>query len=214
MSIHRFIAALALVGVIAGCAGQGAQLASGGPSKAAAATVAVTAPATTVAPADVATPEPTAAPTPEPTPEPAPDGPELFRSGEVVTVTSDDEPYLDIVVSNISQKKSYGSGYLIDRPAKGNIYIQAQISYTALADGATYNPFDWQVFCNDEAVDDYTFVSDGPEPSLSSGTLPTGRKAKGWLVYEVPITGRCVLSYGANSFIGEGAVFEVLLRSK
>ena len=88
------------------------------------------------------------------------------------------------------------------------------MTYHALADGATYNPFDWQVFCNDEAVDDYTFVSDGPEPTLNSGTLPKGRKAKGWLVYEVPAKGRCVLSYGANSFIDQGAVFEVLIRSK
>lgn len=32
--------------------------------------------------------------------------------------------------------------------------------------------------------------------------------------YEGPATGRCVLSYGANNFIQQGRVFEVLLRSK
>ena len=106
----------------------------------------------------------------------------------------------------VIQASGTGSG------AKGNVYIQALITYTALADGATYNPFDWQVFCNDEAVDSYTYVSDGPEPDLNSGTLPKGRKAKGWVVYEIPAKGRCVLSYGANSFIDEGAVFEVLIR--
>ena len=175
-------------------------------------------------PTQVATPTiaptvpPTAAPTPTPepvsTPEPtvASDEPTLFAAGDVVTVTQNDEPYLDIVVSRVSQKTKYGSGYFVDKPGKGNVYIQALITYTALADGATYNPFDWQVFCNDEAVDSYTYVSDGPEPDLNSGTLPKGRKAKGWVVYEIPAKGRCVLSYGANSFIDEGAVFEVLIR--
>lgn len=221
MSFRHVVATLALVLIAAGCGGEGAEVASGAPSIA---TVATATPAArpTAMPSQLGTdtasttPAPTAEPTPVATPEPTPglETPTLFHAGDVVTVTQSDDPYLDIVVSSVSQKKSYGSGYLIDRPAKGNIYVQAQISYTALADGATYNPFDWQVFCNDEAVDDYAFVTDGPTPSLSSGTLPKGRKAKGWLVYEVPTSGRCVLSYGANSFIGQGAVFEVLLRSK
>jgi hypothetical protein len=221
VSLRHLIATLAIVLIAAGCGGEGAQLASGASSDATLSTTSPTAQptaASTPVPAAAATPtaEPTLEDASEPTPEPTPDAdtPTLFHAGDVVTVTESDEPYLDIVVSSISQKKSYGSGYIVDRPAKGNIYIQALVNYTALADGATYNEFDWQVFCNDEAVDDFAFVSNGPEPTLQSGTLPKGRKAKGWLVYEVPTTGRCVLSYGANSFISQGAVFEVLIRAK
>ncbi|HWP63371.1 MAG TPA: hypothetical protein VNO86_07870 [Candidatus Binatia bacterium] len=157
---------------------------------------------------------PEATPTSEPTPtaEPSPSAPPLFRPGEPAIVTRGGEDYLEITVSKVSQKKKYGSGYSVDTPAKGNVYIEAYVTYTALADGAAYNPFDWQVFCNDTAVDRFTFVLSGPEPELGSGTLPKGRKAAGWLVYEVPAKGRCVLSYGANMFLGEGAIFEVLLR--
>ena len=218
MSIRVLFVVAALLVSLAGCAGQEAQLAGGEPSTAGAAP---TAKATDTDAAEVPTdtPEVTEAPVePDPTkdatPEPDSDTPTLFSAGDVVTVTQNDDPYLDIVVSKISAKKSYGSGYFVDRPAKGNVYLQAYVTYSALADGATYNPFDWQVFCNDEAVDDYAFVTEGPKPTLNSGTLPKGRKAKGWLVYEVPAKGRCVLSYGANSFNGTGAVFEVLLRSK
>lgn len=156
------------------------------------------------------TPEPSAEATS--TPEPSPSRPRLFRPGEPVVVTQGGEEYLEITVSKVSEKKRYGSGYTVDKPAPGNVYIEAYVTYRALADGATYNPFDWQVFCNETAVDEFTFVLSGPEPALGSGTLPKGRKAAGWLVYEVPAKGRCVLSYGANAFLGEGAVFEVLLR--
>jgi hypothetical protein len=147
-----------------------------------------------------------------PTPEPSPSAPPLFKPGEPAIVTRGGEDYLEITVSKVAEKKKYGSGYSVDTPAKGNVYIQAYVTYRALADGATYNPFDWQVFCNETAVDRFTFLLSGPEPVLGSGTLPKGRKAAGWLVYEVPAKGRCVLSYGANMFLGEGAVFEVLLR--
>lgn len=201
---------LSLAVALAACAG-GQDATSGGAAPTTA--VATDAPESTAPDPSVAL-DPTEEPESEPTEPPAPDGPSLFKAGEVVTVTENDEPYLDIVVSKVAQKKSYGSGYLIDKPAKGNIYIQALVTYEALADGATYNPFDWQVFCDDTAIENYTFVSEGPEPGLSSGTLPAGRKAKGWVVYEVPAKGRCVLSYGANSFIDQGAVFEVLLRAK
>lgn len=211
MSLPTVLAALAVVGVLTACStGQQAASTTSQPPTA----VSTDARASQEPAPATATPDPTEEPLEEPTPEPAPAGPTLFKAGEVVTVSEDDEPYLDIVVSKISQKKSYGSGYFVDKPAKGNIYIQALITYEALSDGATYNPFDWQVFCDDTAIENYAFVSEGPQPQLSSGTLPTGRKAKGWVVYEVPVKGRCVLSYGANSFIDQGAVFEVLLRGK
>lgn len=147
------------------------------------------------------------------TPEPTESAPPLFRPGEPAVVTQGGEDYLEITVTKVSERKRYGSGYSVDTPARGNVYIEAYVTYRALADGAAYNPFDWQVFCNDTAIDGFTFLLSGPEPQLGSGTLPKGRKASGWLVYEVPSKGRCLLSYGANQFLGTGAVFEVLLRA-
>ncbi len=182
------------------CAGSGVR-----PGDTPGSTAAATPTATSTADTDV-TPEPT------PTPEPSPSAPPLFKPGQPAVVTQGGEDYLEITVSKVAEKKRYGSGYSVDTPAKGNVYIEAYVTYVALADGATYNPFDWQVFCNETAVDSFAFVLSGPEPELGSGTLPKGRKAAGWLVYEVPAKGRCVLSYGANPILGEGAVFEVLLR--
>lgn len=211
MSLRCVLAAVAVVWVLVAC-GTGQQPTSTTTQPPSA--PASDAPANQEPTPAIATPDPAEEPVEEPPPDPTPAGPALFKAGEVITVSEDDEPYLDIVVSKVSQKKSYGSGYFVDKPAKGNIYIQALITYEARSDGATYNTFDWQVFCDDTAIENYAFVSEGPEPQLSSGTLPTGRKAKGWVVYEIPVKGRCVLSYGANSFIDQGAVFEVLLRGK
>jgi hypothetical protein len=58
-----------------------------------------------------------------------------------------------------------------------------------------------------------TFLMNGPEPQLSMGTLPNGRTASGWLVYEVPVSGELRLSYKNPWLFGNaGPVFEVLLR--
>jgi hypothetical protein len=78
--------------------------------------------------------------------------------------------------------------------------------------GVDYNPFDFQIFVDGQAVDSWAFVINGPEPALSSGTLPEGRSAEGWLVYEVPAAGEVLLSYSGNMFLDEAPVFEVVLR--
>jgi hypothetical protein len=158
------------------------------------------------------TPEPTVVPsTPEPDPTQTTG---RFVAGDTVTVTKDGEPWAEIVVSNVALKSRYGSGYSISRPDKGNIYIQARISYTASTNGVDYNPYDWQVFVAGVAVSNSAFVLDGPKPDLNSGTLPQGRKASGYVVYEVPVNGEVLLSYGANIFSNDAPVFEVVLRSK
>jgi hypothetical protein len=58
-------------------------------------------------------------------------------------------------------------------------------------------------------------LEDGPE---NGDTLvrhaPKGRKASGWLVYEVPAKGQILLSYKGNMFSDAAPVFEVVLRSK
>ncbi len=150
-----------------------------------------------------------------PEPDPTLEGPQRFKPGEIVTVTQGGDEHAQIVVSGVKVVKKYEGGYFDDTPQqKGNVFIQAKIAYTALVDGVNYNPFDWQVFASGEAVDNLTFVTNGPEPQLSSGTLPKGRKASGWVVYEVPPKGEVLLSYGSNMFSNEPPVFEVVLRAK
>jgi hypothetical protein len=216
----RFALAMLAIVMAGACANETATGGPGGGQGSSQASGASTAPVESSVPSNVSgAPQPEATAEPSAVPEASPtagsDGqPPLFRPGETVTVQRDGAPYLEIVVSRVSQHASYTSGYLEDRPHQGNVYIQAFVTYRALVDGATYNPFDWQVFCNETAVDQFTALLAGPEPVLSSGTLPKGRKAEGWLVYEVPVKGRCVLSYGANPFADQAAVFEVLLRAK
>lgn len=193
---------------------------SRGPGSTAAGPTATTRPTPTITPRPAtprpATPRP-ATPTPAaPLVTPPPDDSTgTYVPGDTVTITSNGDPYLDILVDKVSSHTKYEGGYFDDTPdVKGNVFIQARITYTSLQNGATYNPFDWDVFVDDVAVDDYTFVSNGPEPDLGSGELPEGRTAQGWLVYEVPSAGRVVLSYRANMFTNDAPVFEVVLREK
>ncbi|MER3417789.1 MAG: hypothetical protein C4343_01440 [Chloroflexota bacterium] len=196
------LTALVVVGVVAGaCAGRDVRPGDTPGS------AAETTPASTSTAGTEESPEPSPTDV-SPTPESSPSAPPLYKPGQPVVATRGAADYLEITVSKVAEKKKYGSGYAIDTPAKGNVYIEAYVTYRALADGALYNPY----CCNDTAIDGLAFVLSGPEPALHSGTLPKGRKAAGWLVYEVPAKGRCVLSYGANPILGEGAVFEVLLR--
>jgi hypothetical protein len=129
----------------------------------------------------------------------------------VIHVTTNGAPWADITISKVTTVKKY-DGYFDDVPAKGNVYLQAFVTYVALTNGVDYNPYDWQVFVAGVAVDNYTFVSNGPTPELGSGTLPEGRKAQGWLVYELPATGEVLLSYAGNMFSSDAPAFEVLLR--
>ncbi len=39
-----------------------------------------------------------------------------------------------------------------------------------------------------------------------------GRSAEGWLIFEVPPTGRVLLSYSGNMLLDEEPVFEVVLQ--
>ncbi len=141
------------------------------------------------------------------------DGPVTYASGDVIKVTHDGAPWATILVGKVKIVARYksGSGYFDDVPAKGNVYLQAYVTYTALTDGVSYNPYDWQVFAGGTAVDNSAFVSYGPSPDLGSGTLPKGREAVGWVVYEVPKAGEVVMSYSGSLF-DPAPVFEVVVR--
>ncbi len=151
-----------------------------------------------------------AGPTPEPTAEPTPEGPTLFQPGDVIEITQDAEQWATVTISKVREVKKYDGEFGDDTPAKGNVYLEAVITYTAVADGVDYGPFDWQVFVDGQAVENFTFVSEGPTPELGSGTLPKGRKASGYVVYEVPTNGQVLLSYGGS--FGDAPVFEVEVR--
>jgi hypothetical protein len=132
-----------------------------------------------------------------------------FKIGQPIDVTGDFiSSDVRVTVSQIKQAKSFGP---YSKPASGNVYLAVKYDYEALEDGATYSPVDWQVFVDGTAVNNLTFVTDPPKPQLSSGTLPQGRKASGWVVYEVPTKGAVVLSYG-SLFGGNSPTFEVTAR--
>jgi len=83
-----------------------------------------------------------------------------------------------------------------DQPAAGNVYVEMFVEYEALDSGTSFGSFDWQIYGGDVQIADYpAFVSNGPKPELTSGDLPAGRKASGWMVYEVPTGGGITLAY-------------------
>lgn len=133
--------------------------------------------------------------------------------GSPVDITCDGADCLEVVVDKVAFAKYYRdpAGFLNDTPAKGDVYLAYHVTYTATGPNADYNPYDWQVYVNDTAADNITFVEHGPTPELGSGQLPQGKKASGWVIQEVPATGRIVIAYqpGAN-----GDIFEVVARSK
>ena len=212
--MHRSLGVLVLAAALLG--GCGSQPAAQAPSAEAVATTPAPTPTPTAVPTPVVvTPEPTPEVTPEPTPVPTPAGPTQYKPGEVITLTKDGSDWTQVMVSKVSQVTSYKGDYYVDKPkVAGNVFIQAFLTYTALQDGVSYNPFDWQVFADGEAVKTMTFLLNGPEPGIASGTLPKGRKASGWVVYEVPAKGQILLSYAGNMFSNEAPIFEVVLRSK
>lgn len=201
-------ALILLTAALAACGTESGVGASAGAASAAVASAA----APTPEPTDDPTPEPTS--TPEPTAEPTPQT-TTFAVGDVITVTEDGEPWADITVLEVSEAAEFADpdGFYNDTPqTDGYVFLSARVRYEAIAGGVDYNPFDFQVFVDGQAVDGYTFAINAPEPQLSSGTLPAGRTAEGWLLYEVPPEGEVLLSYTGNVFLDEEPVFEVVLR--
>lgn len=167
----------------------------------------------TPVPAD-ATPEPEHTATPDATTAATP-ATSTFAVGDPITITEDGSDWAEFTVLEVVETPEFTDpdGFLNDTPqTDGYVFIAARVRYEALASGVEYNPFDFQVFVDGQAVEGYTFALNGPQPELSSGTLPQGRTAEGWLLYEVPAEGEVLLSYTGNMFLDEEPVFEVVLR--
>jgi hypothetical protein len=143
---------------------------------------------------------------------PPPASPQLYHPDETVTVSHNSTEWARITVSRVNEETSYSGAFGGDTSGAGNVYIEMFVTYEAIAPTVSYNPFEWQIFVDDVAVSGFALVANGPEPALGSGTLPAGRRAEGWLVYEVPKAGRVVLSWGANPFSNQPPVFEYVLR--
>lgn len=161
-------------------------------------------------------PDPTEAPeaTPDPTPEPTPVS-QTYGVGDVITITENGDPWADFTVVEVREDAEFvdPDGFFNDTPqTDGYVYLSAKVRYEAIVSGVDYNQFDFQIFVDGQAVDNLAFAINAPEPGLSSGTLPAGRTAEGWLLYEVPPTGEVLLSYTGNMFLDEEPVFEVVLR--
>jgi hypothetical protein len=148
-----------------------------------------------------------------PTPTVASTGPVTYQIGQ--TATSDrDGQKVKITVSDVAVAATYtGTDGYVDKPqVAGNVFISAKVTYEALTDGVTYSTADWDVFNDGVAVTGYTIVLGGPKPLLSSGSLTTGRKAIGYVIYEVPPKGEVRLSYKAVVF-DTTPTFEFVIRA-
>lgn len=156
--------------------------------------------------ASIATAAPTATPTPVP--------PKTYQIGDVVPIENAGQDWARITISDVAVAASYKSAYIEEKPqTAGNVFIAARVTYEALTDGVTYNPYDWQAFCAGTAISGFTLATYGPTPQLSSGTLPNGRKATGFVVYEVPAKGEVRMSYAGNMFSNSAPIFEVIIRA-
>lgn len=157
--------------------------------------------------------------TPIPTAEPPtgpPSGTSTYAVGDVITISQNGDPWANFTVLEVQEKAEFvdPDGYYNDKPqTDGYVYIAANVRYEALTDGVNYGSYDFQVFVDGRAVEGFAFALNGPEPTLSSGTLPNGRVAEGWLLYEVPPAGEVLLSYSGNIFLNEAPIFEVVLRA-
>jgi hypothetical protein len=139
--------------------------------------------------------------------------PTTLNPGDVMTVTSNGEPWAEIVIGDVEEQEGYEGPFGVDIPDRDNVFVQFEVTYRALGDGVDYDPLDWLVFTDGVAGDEPSPVLNGPEPALAPGTLFTGDEETGWIVFEVPDSGKVVTSY-AGTFANDAPIFEVLLRRR
>jgi hypothetical protein len=161
-------------------------------------------------------------PTPVVTPSaivtPATSGPATYQVGDTVTVSQGGKDWARITISDVAIAASYkgNSGFNDVPQIAGDVFISAKVSYEALVDGVTYNPYDWQVFVDGNRDNNFLMAAEGPKPDLLVGTLTAGQKTSGYVVWEVPANGGVQLTY-AGAYTGHvlttPPVFEVTIRA-
>ena len=117
------------------------------------------------------TPQPIATPVPAPVTT-------TFGVGETVTVTSDGRHPSTSSSAKSPRPRRTPTPMAITRTSRrspGTSSSRRSSSTPRSRTTSSYNPFDWQVFVDGQAVDNYAFAINGPKPDLGSGTLPAGR---------------------------------------
>lgn len=110
--------------------------------------------------------------------------PQNLPVGESVAVTIfDGEGTVTLVAV---ERKAVAADEYADAPTKGN-YVMLDVSYEATEGELNYNLFDWSVRDAEGRRYDAGGSYDGYEPSLSSGTLSKGNKARGLVVIDAPV---------------------------
>ncbi len=147
-------------------------------------------------------------------PSSAPDAaPTQQKLGDVIDIQCSDVDCMNVSVDKATFAKLYKDStgtYSNDVPGKGNVYLAFHVTYKATGANATYGSADWAVYVDDNVMDGLTAVLSGPKPALPDGSLPVGKSATGWVVQEVPATGRVVVAYQPDG----PEIFEVVVRSK
>lgn len=92
------------------------------------------------------------------------------------------------------------------KPKEGNIFLVVDVTIESVdKDAAAYNPLYFDVKDADGFEYSYNFTS--PDPTLKSGELSPGEKARGNVAFEVPAGALgLVLSYKAIDFSGDDAI--------
>ncbi len=123
------------------------------------------------------------------------------RLGEGVDIINTDTSQDLGVVTVVSARRLTKVGYVtVD---KGKVWLAARVRYAAAA------PFDFSLFdwvAHDQSGTQYGPSGFGPDPELESGTLAKGRKADGWVPFEVPAATKALwVDYQP----GENVIFSV-----
>jgi len=115
--------------------------------------------------------------------------------GQSITVsgTNNDTPYvMDLKAVSIKKSKAAIEDY--GNKPKGS-YVGILVEYTCTQGTCSYNPFDFKVRNSDG--DEFDSSSSSFTPGLESGDLRHGRKARGYITYDLP-KGKYVLEYSAG----------------
>jgi hypothetical protein len=157
--------------------------------------------------------EPTVSEAPSTAPRPTTT---TYAVGDVITMVQGGQPSAEFTILEVREAEGFMApdGLTGDTAqTSGYLFLAANVRYEALADGARYGSFQFQVLVDGQPVGTSATAIYGPEPLLPVGTLSEGSAVEGWLLYEVPPTGEVRLSYSDPATLDEPPIFEVVLRA-
>jgi hypothetical protein len=142
--------------------------------------------------------------------EPASQPPNTYNDmplGRSITVTGTDnneKPYKVTVTAHAKPKTSKRA--VVDYgEAPKHTFVGIEVEYSCLSGTCSYNPYDFTFRGSDGTEYDQAI---GWDPTLNSGDLHPGRKAKGWITYDVP-KGSYFLEYQTSIVDNDSASWKV-----